>query len=110
MTPDEIKELRRALKCTAKELAGALEIEQAEVLAWEKGDLFPTKRHVAAMEALRSKGPDAIPRKRKGKPSSPIEALADPELWALVRKLAAHPKLFEDARKLADAYDDPADA
>ena len=109
VSPDEIKELRRALRCSAKELAGALGLEQAEVLAWEKGDLFPTKKHVAAMGALREKGPDAIPRKRRGKPATPVAALADPELWTIVRKVAAHPALFDEVRKLADAYPDPAD-
>ena len=44
MTPDELKALRKELSCTAKELAAALGIEQATVLAWEKGDLFPTKQ------------------------------------------------------------------
>lgn len=109
MSPDEIKELRRALRCSAKELAAALGLEQAEVLAWEKGELFPTKKHVQAMSALRDKGPGAIVRKRRGKPATPMAALADPELWAMVRKIAAHPALFDEVRKLAGAYGDPAD-
>jgi transcriptional regulator with XRE-family HTH domain len=112
VSPDDIKELRRSLRCTAKELAAALGLEQAEVLAWEKGDLFPTKKHVLAMGALREKGPDAIVHKRRGKPAparGPMAALRDPDLWALVRKLAAHPTLFDEARKLADGYEDPAD-
>jgi transcriptional regulator with XRE-family HTH domain len=110
MSPDEIKALRKELGCTARELAGALGIEQETVLAWERADLFPTKRHVGMMEELRKKGPGAIPKKRKkGAPASPLHALADPELWKLVRKLIAHPELRAAADDLAKNYDDPAE-
>lgn len=106
MTPDEIKALRKDLSCTAKELAAALELEQATVLAWEKGDLFPTKQFVGKMLALREKGPSAIPRKSKGK--TPMQALSDPLVWEIVRKLLAHDKLRAEVEKLAAAYADPA--
>ena len=46
------------------------------MLAWEKGELFPTKQYIDKMEALRAKGPGAIPRKSKG--DNPVKALADP--------------------------------
>ena len=68
MSPDDIKSLRKDLACTAKELAQALGIEQATVLAWEKGDLFATKPYVDKMEALRAKGPAAIPKKTRATP------------------------------------------
>ena len=106
MTPDEIKAVRKDLACTAKELAAALGIEQATILAWEKGELFPTKQYVDKMEALRAKGPAAIPKKSKG--ADPIKVLADPALWELVRKLAAHKKLRNDVTKMAAGYPDPA--
>ncbi len=106
MTPDDIKDLRRGLSCTAKELAQALGTDQATVMAWEKGDLFPTKAHVDKMAALAKRGPSAIPRKSKG--DAPMKVLADPALWELVRKLAAHKKLRDDVQKLAAAYADPA--
>lgn len=106
MTPDDIKALRKDLSCTAKELAQALGLEQATVLAWEKGDLFPTKVFVDKMNALRARGPGAIPKKVKG--PDPMKVLADPALWELVRKLAAHKKLRDEATKLAAAYPDPA--
>ncbi len=106
MTPDDIKALRKDLACTAKELAHALGIEQATVLAWEKGELFPTKPYVDRMEALRERGPAAIPKKAKG--ADPMKVLADPALWELVRKLAAHKKLRDEVVKLAAAYPDPA--
>ncbi|MBX3233056.1 MAG: XRE family transcriptional regulator [Labilithrix sp.] len=107
MSPEDIKALRKELSCTAKELAHVLEIEQATVLAWEKGDLFPTKAFVDRMAALRKAGPSAIPKKAKG--DAPMKVLADPALWELMRKLLAHKKLRDDVMKLAASYDDPKD-
>ena len=110
MAPEDIKELRKGLGCTARELGAALGIEQETVLAWERGDLFPTKRFVGRMEELRQKGPSAIPRKRrKGAAAPPFQVLSDPELWKLVRKLVAHPELRVAALDLAASYADPAE-
>src|SRR3954471_11190835 len=109
MKGDAIKSLRKDLGCTARELAGALGLEQETVLAWERGDLFPTKQFVDRMEAIREAGPSAVPRRKRGAPVSPLHALADPELWRLLRKLIAHPALRDAASKLAEAYADPAD-
>lgn len=107
MTPDDIKALRKELACTAKELAQVLEVEQKTVLAWESGELFPTKKHVDQMNALRAKGPGAIPKKAKG--PSPMAVMTDPALWTLFRKLVAHKKLRDEAQKLAAAYPDPSE-
>lgn len=107
MTPDELKSLRKALACTAKELANALGIEQATVLAWEKGELFPTKPWIDKMNALREAGPSAIARKAKG--PGPMQVMTDPAFWQVVRKLASHKKLRDDVAKLAAVYDDPAE-
>lgn len=107
MSPDEVKALRKELGCTAKELAATLGIDQKEVLAWEKADLFPTKAFVDRMQALRAKGPGAIVRKARGA-VDPVKALADPQLWELVRKLAAHKKLRDEVAKMASSYPDPA--
>jgi transcriptional regulator with XRE-family HTH domain len=109
MSPEDIKALRKDLRASARELATALGIEQADVLAWERGELFPTKRHCDAMAALRARGPDAIPRKPKRKGATGLAALADPELWRLVRKLAAHPDLRGAVAALAEKYADPAE-
>jgi transcriptional regulator with XRE-family HTH domain len=110
VTAEEIKSLRRELSCSAKELAAALGLEQATVLGWERGELFPTRQYVEAMGALREKGPAAIPRKAKGKQGEPpIKVLADPQLWVLVRKLVAHKPLRDEVKKLAEGYSDPAD-
>jgi len=107
MNGEELKALRKELSCTARELAETLKIEQKEVMAWEKGDLFPTKAKVVEMEALRAKGPTAIVRKSKGGGDDPFKLLADEKLWGVFRKLVAHKKLREAVLKLAETYDDP---
>lgn len=106
VTPEEIKEIRKELQCTAKELGSALDVDQSTVLAWEKAELFPTKAHVDRMNDLRAKGPGAVPRKSKG--GDPMQALADPGLWEIVRKIAAHKKLRDEVSRLAEKYPDPA--
>ena len=107
MSPDELKALRKELSCTAKELAAALGLEQATLLAWEKGELFPTKPYIDKMQKLRASGPGAIPRKSKG--TDPMKTLTDAAFWELVRKLAAHKKLRDEVTKMAAGYTDPAD-
>jgi transcriptional regulator with XRE-family HTH domain len=109
MESDAIKALRKELKCTARELAAALGLDQATVMKWESGELFPTKKYVVAMEKLREQGPSAIPRKAKGVPSNPIKTLTDPGMWELFRKLMAHKKLRDEVSKLASKYSDPAE-
>ena len=107
VTPDELKALRKELACTAKELAAAIGLEQSTVMAWEKGDLFPTKPYIDKMNALRAKGPGAIPKKSKG--GDPMQQLKDPLVWELLRKIAAHKKLRDEVAKMAAGYPDPAD-
>ena len=107
MTPEQLKALRKELSCTAKELAGALGVDQATVMAWEKAELFPTKAYVDRMEELRTKGPGAIPRKARGT-VDPIKSLNDPQVWEILRKVAAHKKLRDEVAKLAEKYPDPA--
>ncbi len=111
MRPDEIKDLRKELGCTAKELAKALELEQSTVMGWEKGELFPTKQYVDRMEALRQEGPSRFPKKSRGKKNlTPMELLADETFWTVVRKVLAHDALRTEVMRLAEAYDDPAAA
>jgi len=107
VTPDELRELRKALSCTAKELALALGVDQATVMAWEKAELFPTKAFIDRMVELRAKGPGAIPRKSKAA-GDPIKSLNDPQVWEILRKVAAHKKLRDEVAKLAEKYSDPA--
>jgi transcriptional regulator with XRE-family HTH domain len=107
MTPDDLKALRRELACTAKELAGALGVDQATVLAWERAERFPTKAYIERMMVIRAGGPGAVPRKSKAGADS-VHALADPVVWEILRKLVAHKKLRDEVSKLAEAYSDPA--
>jgi len=110
VSPEEIKALEKELRCSTGELARALEVDAKTVVLWGSGELFPTKRHVQAMTALRERGADAFPRARKGKArgATGMARLADPKLWELVRKLAAHPELFDQVTKLAESFPDPA--
>ena len=107
MTPEDLKALRKELGCTAKELAQAIGRDQATVLAWERGELFPTKPFIDKMNALRAKGPGAIPKRARG--DAPMKVLSDPALWALIRKLVVHKRLRDEVMKLAGAYPDPSD-
>ena len=103
VSPEDIKQLRKELNCTARELGGALDVDQKLILAWEAGELFPTRRYVTQMEALRKQGPSAIPRAPRGKgKKTGMARLDDPSFWELVRKLLEHPALFDQVRKLAD--------
>lgn len=109
VSPDEIKQLRSALKCTARELATTLELPISEIQAWEAGTLFPTKQWVTRLETLRSIGPTGITRKAtKNTRQTPMQLLDNPELWQILRKLLAHPKLYSEVASLASSYDDPA--
>lgn len=110
VTPDEIRALRKSLKCTMQELADALGIEARVVMEWEDGEMFPTRRHVEKMKALSTEGPSAVPRKgrrRAAESLTPMQVLADPELWRLVRKLLCHAELRKRALELAETYDEP---
>ena len=106
VSPEQIKELRKELACSAKELALALNVDHKELMAWEAGELFPTKRFVTQMENLRKKGPGAIPKAPRGKSSAVtgVARLADPKLWEIVQKLVTHPALFDQVAALAAGF------
>lgn len=107
MSPEEIKELRTALQCTTRELGEAVGVDQKTIIEWEAGRLFPTKKYVDRMLALKEKGPGAVPKKARGASPSPMKVLADPALWEIVRKVVAHKKLRDEVTKLAANYADP---
>ena len=110
MAPEEIRALRTRLKATAKELAHVLGIEPAIIGAWERGELFPTKRHVERLAELDRAGSAAVPKiaPKNARPRDPMSGLADPALWTLIRKLLVHPDLRAATAKLAEPYEDPA--
>jgi transcriptional regulator with XRE-family HTH domain len=105
MSPEELKDARKKLQCTAKELAAALDVEPALLATWERGDAFPTKKNVDRIQALLAKGKAAFPRKSKA--DDPFEALRDPDTWMIVRKVLAHPKLRAEVARLAEKYEEP---
>ncbi len=106
MRPDDIKALRKELGCTARDLATTLGIEQKEVLAWEAGELFPTKRYVDQMKTLREKGPSAVLKTAKGKAVAPTDRVSDPAFWAIVKKLLLYPALYDQVSKLAAQFEE----
>src|SRR4051812_29901316 len=107
MTGEEIKAMRRALDLSARELGEALDVEQRVVLAWEREELFPTKRHVSAMRALLEEAGADMPASGDAVPEL-FAALADPGVWRLFRKIVAHPELRAEVERLAAKYRDPA--
>ncbi len=127
MTGEEIKALLEALDLTPRKLAAKLGVDTPTVQAWTREELFPTKRHVDAMRALRlqssqeqaeEKGDGGAgggattgdgARAGGGERAAPIfEALATPATWTLLRKLLAYPKLREEVERAAAKYRDPA--
>lgn len=109
LSPDEIKSLRTTLGCSTRELGDAIGVEQKTVIEWEAGNLFPTKKYVDRMAALKEKGPGSVPKKARGAAPPPMRVLSDPAIWELVRKLVVHKKLRDEVAKLAAAYPDPAE-
>jgi len=111
MSPEDVKAVRARLRATTKDLAHALGVDAATLTAWERGELFPTKKHVQLLDELDRKGPDALPRlptkRGAAKKSDPLTGLSDPAVWTLIRKLLVHPDLREAVIKLADTYEDP---
>ena len=111
VTSEDIKALRKELRCTTRELAAALGLDHAVVMAWEDEEQFPTKRSIKLMERLRAEGPGSVPRKRRGrkKGKDAMQVLADPELWGILRKLLVHEDLRRQVVELSSHYDDPND-
>ncbi len=110
MKAADIRAIRKELGCTAKELASALGVEPEVLTAWEQGEAFATKQWIDRLEKLRAAGPSSIARRpRKGQAKSPMERLADPAIWSVVRKLLQHPELFAEVSRLAERFDDPAE-
>lgn len=113
VTPAEIRALRQRLGLDQHELAAALGVEEALVRDWERGDRFPTRRAVETLSRLDAGDPpaSALPAIAPAPKALPrgLSALGHPGLWSVVRKLAAHPELFERVLELAREYPDPAD-
>lgn len=105
MRPEEIKKLREELGCSLGELAQAVGVDTRTLIAWESGDLFPTKRHVGRLQAVRQAGPEGVRRpKAEPVPDKDLDVLADPRLWAIVAKLVRDRSFFAEVEKLAERY------
>jgi transcriptional regulator with XRE-family HTH domain len=102
VSPDEIKKLREELGCSLGDLSRYVGVEPKTLLAWEAGDLFPTKRHVSRLEAARK--PGAVPRSTPKPAPGGLEALSDPRLWAIITKLVTRPEFFAEVEKIAARY------
>lgn len=93
-----------------QELADTLGVAPRTVVDWEDDAMFPTKQYIDRMHQLSEQGPTGVRRSRRRRSDgmSPLQALADPELWRLLRKLIAHTELRRAVDRLAAEYDDPA--
>lgn len=102
MTPEDIKALRKGLHLTARQLARALDVEGDDVVAWEAGERFPTKRLVTKMLNLREAGSSEQPAAQKAPEPTQASALENPKLWAVVRRLVEDPAFLERVAKAAE--------
>jgi transcriptional regulator with XRE-family HTH domain len=103
----DIVALRKNLKLSQKDLALKLGIETALVVQWEKGEAFPTLANARKLLALA----EGRPLETRGRriQIDPLKGLLnDAEFWGIVRKLLGHRELYEQVRKLAKGYADPA--
>jgi transcriptional regulator with XRE-family HTH domain len=101
MRPEQIRALRAELGCSIGELAQAVGVEPRMLLAWEAGDLFPTKRHVGKLEAARKAGAGALRSPKAESHRTGTDVLEDPRLWAIVKRLVTDPKFLAEVEKLA---------
>ena len=109
MTGAEIKALLANLGISTRQLAAKLDVPPPVVLAWQKEELYPTKRHVEAMRALENRAAqESRPILAEGAAAVPVE-LSDPAFWKLIRKLIAYPTLRDEVEKTAASYRDPAE-
>lgn len=129
MTGKEIRALRGTLGLSVGALGSKLGVEAATVLGWEREELFPTKRALESLMALQgeAEGKDEGVRRSEdegvrggndegrgkdkgvgsGEDEGVIQALADPAVWELLRKVLAYPELRLEVERIAAGYPDP---
>jgi transcriptional regulator with XRE-family HTH domain len=107
LTSQDVLALRKELNLTQKDLALRLGVDTRLVVAWERGDEFPTLDNARKLVLLREGRPlETRPRRIQTDPLKGL--LNDPEYWAITRKLLAHRELYDQVRRLAKSYADPA--
>jgi transcriptional regulator with XRE-family HTH domain len=105
VAPEDVKRLRQELGYSVRKLAQKLGIDHDELEAWERGERFPTRKHVANLEALRLSHGEQPARPLTG--GAGTDRLADPMFWLVVQKLALHDELYREVARLAEDYPDP---
>ncbi|MCC6217413.1 MAG: hypothetical protein IT376_21325 [Polyangiaceae bacterium] len=114
MTGPEIAALRKRLGCGVRDLALAIGAEPNDLVAWESGERFPTKRHVDQLQALGERGPGAVPTRRRspappsGDAAGALDRLEDPRLAKVLRRLCEDPELFAEVVALVERRRDGA--
>lgn len=101
---DDVVALRKQLKLSQRQLALRLGVEHPLVVQWERGEAFPTLANSRKLLALR----EGIPLKRRTNPDPLRGLLNDPEFWEIHRKLLGHRELYEQVKRLARDFADPA--
>jgi DNA-binding transcriptional regulator YiaG len=107
VTGDDVKALRKELRLSIQALATSLKVEARTILAWEAGDLFPTKKHASAMLALvaqRKADERPSPSSNSESNDDALSQLKNPELWDLVARLATDPEFFATVQRLAKRH------
>lgn len=102
MNAEEIRRLRARKGWSQRQLAAAMKVEPSTIAGWEAGEMFPTRKHLAALRQLEQQA-DA----QRSSGDRVHELLADPGFWRIVRKLLAHRELKDKVEKLADGWPDP---
>ena len=103
---NDVRDLRKELGCTARQLAAALGVDERAVFDWESGERFPTKKACTQMQALRAKGPAAL-KPAKAPPAVSLADVAEsPRVWAVTRKLLRHPEFLARVEQIATEYED----
>lgn len=104
---EAVVELRKSSKLTQKDLALKLGVDTPLVVSWEKGEAFPTLDNARKLLALREGRP--LDTKARRVQLDPLKGLlADAEFWGIVRKLLSSRELYEQVKRLAKGYPDPA--
>ncbi len=120
MTGQEIKALLDVLGLGTRQLGAKLGVDPKVIVAWEREEQFPTKKNVDAMRALLREhegepgtgtgdehGHAGEGRRGAGPGARILDALADPAVWRLLRKILAHPRLRQEVEEAAAQYRDP---
>lgn len=106
MTAAEVIALRKALKCTQKDLAARLKVEVGVVQGWEAGTLFPTLKYVkklAGINNMHHRGTESTEEDTENENRAKKED-SNAEFLEALRKALANPELRAEIIRLAARY------